>query len=79
MNRWDVINSYIRKFGYKDYLEIGIESGVCRDNVIAENKTTVDPDTHANNPTFLMTSDEFFSQNKETFDIVFIDGLPHGS
>lgn len=75
MKRWDIINTYIKKRGYKDYLEIGLQSGMCRDNVIAENKTTVDPDERSNNPTHLMTSDEFFKENKDKYDIIFVDGL----
>jgi SAM-dependent methyltransferase len=78
MKRWDVINRFIEENEYKDYLEIGLQSGLCRDNIIAPNKTTVDPDERSNNPTHLMTSDEFFEQNEETFDVVFIDGLHHG-
>lgn len=79
MKRWDIINSYIHKNGYKSYLEIGLQSGICRDHIMVPDnaKTTVDPDTKANNPTHLMTSDEFFKQNKETYDIIFIDGLHH--
>lgn len=78
MKRWDIINKYIENEGYKDYLEIGLQSGLCRDNIIAPNKTTVDPDDRSDNPTHLMTSDEFFTQNKEEFDVIFIDGLHHG-
>jgi hypothetical protein len=79
MKRWDIINSYIHKNGYKTYLEIGLQSGICRDHIQLplQAKTTVDPDTRANNPTHLMTSDEFFEQNDKTFDIIFIDGLHH--
>ena len=43
MKRWDIINVMGKKYGNTDYLEIGLCSGICRDNVIAENKTTVDP------------------------------------
>jgi hypothetical protein len=75
MKRWEIINSFIEKNGYKDYLEIGIASGICRDSIKVENKTTVDPDTRSNKPDYLMTSDDFFTQNREKFDVVFIDGL----
>jgi SAM-dependent methyltransferase len=80
MKRWDIINKFIEKNEYKDYLEVGVQSGMCRDhiNLPNENKTTVDPDDRSNNPTHLMTSDEFFKQNDKTFDIIFIDGLHHG-
>jgi len=77
MKRWDIINKYITKNEYKDYLEIGVESGLCRDYIVVQNKTTVDPDKRANNPTHRMTSDEFFKQNKQQFDVIFIDGLHH--
>lgn len=75
MKRWDIINFYIEKYGYKDYLEIGLCSGICRDNVIVENKTTVDPNHRSNEPTHLMTSDHFFKINHKKYDIIFIDGL----
>jgi len=80
MKRWEIINRYIEKHGYSTYLEIGLDSGICRDNikVATENKTTVDPSDKTMNPTHLMTSDAFFEQNKETFDVIFIDGLHHG-
>ena len=78
MKRWDIINKLIEKYGYKDYLEIGLDSGICRDNVNAQNKTTVDPSKICVTPTHNMTSDEFFAQNKDKFDVVFIDGLHHG-
>ena len=32
MKRWDILNAAIQKYEYKDYLEIGLDSGVCRDN-----------------------------------------------
>lgn len=75
MKRWDIINCFIDKYGYKDYLEIGLDSGICRDNVKAENKTTVDPLDKTDNPTHLMTSDKFFRGNTKKFDVIFIDGL----
>jgi len=80
MKRWDIINSYIHKNGYETYLEVGLQSGICRDHIMIDpsKKTTVDPDSRSNNPTHQMTSDEFFKQNKATFDVVFIDGLHHG-
>ena len=75
MKRWDIINVMGKKYGNTDYLEIGLCSGVCRDNVIAENKTTVDPLDKTDNPTHLMTSDKFFAGNTKKFDLIFIDGL----
>lgn len=75
MKRWDIMNHFIKKNNYKRYLEIGLDSGICRDSVNIESKTTVDPSDKTNNPTHLMTSDAFFLQNKGTYDIIFIDGL----
>ena len=75
MKRWDIINIAIEKYGYKDYLEIGLDSGICRDSVNVDNKTTVDPSTVCVKPTHNMTSDAFFLQNKDKFDVIFIDGL----
>lgn len=71
--RWDLINYLIRKFGYKRYLEIGVQSGMCFDYVKCDYKVGVDP--NENHVKFKMTSDDFFEQNQDTFDIVFIDGL----
>ena len=72
--RTDLINYLIVKNGYKKYLEIGVAGGDNLNNIHVEQKFGVDtwPGAPCN---FHMTSDEFFSQNQETFDIVFIDGL----
>ena len=80
MKRWDIINMLIDKNGYETYLEIGLQSGMCRDNINLpdENKTTIDPDERSNNPTHYMCSDDFFLQNNKTFDVIFIDGLHYG-
>jgi hypothetical protein len=75
MKRWDIINAIGEKYGNTDYLEIGLDSGICRDNVKAVNKTTVDPLDKTDNPTHLMTSDKFFAGNRDKFDVIFIDGL----
>lgn len=76
MTRSDIINRLINKHGYKKYLEIGVNTpaqpGYNWDNVMCDVKHGVDPNVET---TFKMTSDEFFAQNKNTYDIVFIDGL----
>ena len=71
-SRFDLINSLIKSQGYKTYLEIGCRSDACFSQVTVEHKVGVDP---ASGGTHRMTSDAFFAQNKETFDIIFIDGL----
>ena len=72
MQRIEFINKIIEKYQYKDYLEIGVRGGVTFRSIQCNNKTGVDP---VGNPTYKMTSDEFFKQNKNKFDIIFIDGL----
>lgn len=75
MKRTDIINHLIRKFNYQTYLEIGVQNLDTNFNHIdCDYKMGVDPDPKAN-AYYTMTSDDFFNQNEETFDIVFIDGL----
>lgn len=69
----------IRKFDKDDckYLEIGVCNGYIFNNLELkiENKFGVDPDRGGN---YRMTSDQFFSENKDKkFDVIFIDGLHH--
>ena len=71
-NRTEIINSLIKKFNYKTYLEIGCRKNENFNKVNIEKKIGVDPERGG---TIRMTSDDFFKLNKENFDIVFIDGL----
>ena len=74
--RYELINFLINRFNLSNYLEIGYQNGICFGNVIAKNKKAVDPRPLRTEPSVILnTSDEFFSQNKEKFDIIFIDGL----
>lgn len=74
MKRYFIINSLVKKFHYKNYLEIGVQQGASFNAVQCANKTGVDPDPKAG-ATYVMTSDEFFKKEKsQMFDIVFIDG-----
>jgi|688.fasta_scaffold175332_2 hypothetical protein len=85
--RYDLINQLIKKFGFKNYLEIGVsDPSECFDNVICENKMGVDPGLEfPDNPVkYPMTSDNFFLQLENgkldldpgfRWDIIFIDGL----
>ena len=79
--RYQIINHLILANHYKTYLEIGIAGGDNFMNVNCFSKRGVDiglgPEingelliTHGG-----MTSDEYFQNHKDTFDIVFIDGL----
>lgn len=77
MNRSDIINKYITKYNYKSYLEIGVQRKAQNfNNIVCERKVSVDP-APEDDVDFRITSDAFFAQNKETFDIIFIDGLHH--
>ena len=74
MKRWDIINELIKQNGYSRYLEIGYGDGQTFKNVDCNYKIGVDPNPHSKCD-HITTSDEFFSKNNETFDIIFIDGL----
>lgn len=70
--RSQLINRIIEINGYRKYLEIGCRDNACFDVIRCEYKVGVDPNSGG---TLRMTSDEFFEKSKETFDIIFIDGL----
>jgi hypothetical protein len=73
MKRYDIINHLINLFGYKSYLEIGVKDPRKNFNRIKiGDKEGVDP---AGKCKYVMTSDEFFSKNEKSYDIIFIDGL----
>lgn len=77
-NRIALVNHLIALYGYKDYLEIGTRNkSDMHENVIAKTRTSVDPDPAAN-ADHCVTSDAFFSSTKDSFDIIFIDGLHTG-
>lgn len=75
MNRTDIINSLIKKFGFKKYLEIGVDKNENFNLIDIEDKRGVDPFPNEVNVTYKMDSDSFFEKNDELFDIIFIDGL----
>ena len=70
--RWDLIEYFISKYKYTDYLEIGCDRDQLFSKIKIKNKVGVDPDSGGN---VRKTSDEFFKDNKKKFDIIFIDGL----
>ena len=74
MNRTDIINTIARKIGAKSYLEIGVDNGINFNRIECDYKIGVDPNPQIKN-ILSMTSDYFFAQNEESFDIIFIDGL----
>jgi hypothetical protein len=80
MLRYDIINALIKKYGYRSYLEIGTQGDKCLMEVDCFYKVGVDPDPvihyeDSSDHFYQMKSDDFFSNNDEIFDIVFIDGL----
>jgi len=81
MNRTNIINRLITHYGYRDYLEIGVDQAVNINAINIKSKIGVDPDpkTKIYYPeVHSITSDEFFQHWPHKFDIIFIDGLHHG-
>lgn len=73
--RTDVLNFLIETFGYQKYLEIGIEFKNNWEQISCASKTGVEPNPFEDQSNiFLGTSDQFFAQNHDTFDLIFIDG-----
>lgn len=77
MKRTQIIQKFINQINAKKYLEIGIGCGVNHSSIYCDYKVSVEPipTSRLVSITHPMTSDQFFSQNKENFDIIFIDGL----
>lgn len=76
----DIINFFIKKYNYQNYLEVGTRN--INDNFIlidCPNKECIDPaPLNQEGITYKMTSDEAFKiikKNKILYDIIFIDGL----
>jgi len=72
MDKLELIQSIINRFGYLSYLEIGYDDNYTFDRVIIEHKIGIDP---TKGGTYRTTSNNFFAVNEEKFDLVFIDGL----
>jgi len=78
--RFDIINFFIEKNKYINYLEIGVRAPqACFNRIIAPHKDAVDPaPLRPGEINYPVTSDEFFSLIKGhdiKYDIIFIDGL----
>ena len=71
-NRIALVNLLVSKFQNCDYLEIGCNTNLLFDSVPVENKTGIDPFAGGN---VRKTSDDFFQENSNKFDVIFIDGL----
>lgn len=73
-SRIDIVKYVASRYNYKRYLEIGCQSDKTFGNVNHMFEVTVGVDP-ASGGTHRMTSDDFFAQNTQTFDVIFIDGL----
>ena len=71
-SRLDMINYFIKKNDYKSYLEIGCDKNQIFSQITLDKKIGVDPYSGGN---VRKTSDDFFKENAEKFDLIFIDGL----
>ena len=71
-NRFEIINKIINIKKYKKYLEIGCQSDINFSRIQIDQRIGVDP---YDGGTHRMSSDDFFKENKDSFDIIFIDGL----
>jgi hypothetical protein len=70
--RWDLIKYLHEKYKFNSYLEIGCDKNQLFSRININKKFGVDPSSGGN---IRKTRDEFFKNNKDTFDLVFIDGL----
>ena len=71
-SRLDIVQNIIKKKNFKKYLEIGCFDDELFNYIKCEKKVGVDP---VSGGTIRKTSDEFFSDNNDYFDCIFIDGL----
>lgn len=70
-----ILNTLVEKHKYQSYLEIGQGQRFANfDWINCRIKIGVDPDKTWC-AAYQTTSDEFFAKNKESFDLIFIDGL----
>jgi SAM-dependent methyltransferase len=72
--RYHLIQHIIDKYSFSNYLEIGCDKNQTFSKINILNKVGVDP---VSGGTIRDTSDNFFNNNFNKFDIIFIDGLHH--
>ena len=70
--RFEIINRIIEIKNYEKYLEIGCQTNENFTKINIKNIIGVDPNDGG---THRMTSDQFFFDNQDNFDLIFIDGL----
>lgn len=68
----NIVNSLYSNTNIK-YLELGIGDGKNFSDIKLQNKVSVDIMAHTHRPTYMMTTDEYFQNHKDKFDIIFID------
>lgn len=73
-SRTEIVQNIINLKNYESYLEIGTFKDDLFNFVSCKKKIGVDPTSGGN---VRKTSDEFFFENKDKFDFIFIDGLHH--
>ena len=81
MTRTEILNLLAERLGARKYLEIGVQTGRNFEAVAVAWKVGVDPDRRSK-ATVHWTSDAYFADLdrkpvRETFDLVFVDGLHH--
>ena len=75
ITRTMILNTLVEKYNYQSFLEIGQGQRFANfDWINCGIKIGVDPDKTLS-AAYQTTSDEFFSKNKDSFDLIFIDGL----
>ena len=67
-----IVNNIIEKKKYETYLEIGCDKNILFNSVKIKKKIGIDPVSGGN---IRMSSDNFFKNNQDKFDLIFIDGL----
>lgn len=72
VSRLNLINKIIQDYNLNNYLEIGCDQDEVFSSINLYNKVGVDPVRGGN---LRLKSDDFFKQNKDFFDLIFIDGL----
>jgi len=72
LTRSFIINNIIQRKKYETYLEIGCDKNILFNSVKIKKKIGIDPVSGGN---LRMTSDSFFKNNQNKFDLIFIDGL----
>jgi hypothetical protein len=71
-SRIEIIQEIINQKKFQNYLEIGCDQDENFSQITIKKKIGVDPKCGG---THRMTSDKFFENNEEKFDIIFLDGL----